>query len=93
MVATLHPLVKGFFTTVLPFVAWGMSYHTVEFNCPYIENEIAMTLDIRGSIKNTKLSQNPYVVFDARGSIKQFVFREQPQKTNVDHVSSALGWP
>jgi hypothetical protein len=39
-------------------------YDVVKFDSPYIENEIAMTLDIRGSIKNTKLSQNPYVVFE-----------------------------
>lgn len=44
-----------------------------------------MTLDIRGSLKNTKISKNPYVVFEEllSNSIDSFLIRQHQQPSDI----------
>ena len=45
-----------------------------------------MTLDVRGSLKNTKLSQNPYVVFEEllSNAIDSFLIRKHSEPEAID---------
>src|SRR4051812_70364 len=46
----------------------------------------AMTLDIRGSLKNTKISANRYVVFEEMisNSIDAFLIRQDESPSDID---------
>jgi hypothetical protein len=51
-----------------------------------VSDGIAMTLDIRGSLKNTKISSNRYVVFEEllSNSIDSFLIRQHKQPSDID---------
>ncbi|MEP4190575.1 MAG: hypothetical protein ABJN51_05820, partial [Sneathiella sp.] len=56
-----------------------------------------MTLDVRGSLKNTKLSKNPYVVFEEllSNAIDSFLIRRDGDMavTNLEVAFAVEFWP